>query len=117
MIYFKAVGGRSVNVNVKPVQRSPSVSVVCQCVFLFTNIMQMRHTNTVATDGVRAPPNVSNLLYGILMCFIMFVISCVLLYYQLVEIVFQVDVGRSRATNTSVAMDDTRVQPNVSVIL
>ena len=29
MITFKAVGGRSVNVNVKPVQRSPSVSVVC----------------------------------------------------------------------------------------
>ena len=59
MIYFKAVGGRSVNMNVKPAQRSPSVSVVCECVSFLINIMQVRRINTGAGVDIHGANNVS----------------------------------------------------------
>ena len=52
MIYFKAVGGRGVD-NVKPVHRSPSVSVFCQCVLLVILAYQMQRTTPKSGDSVR----------------------------------------------------------------
>ena len=62
MLYFKAVGGRGVD-NVKPVHRSPSVSVFCQCVLFLTLADQMQRTTPKSGDSVRAAPNVGFIVY------------------------------------------------------
>ena len=58
MIYFKAVGGRGVD-NVKPVHRSPSVSVLCYCVLslILINQMQRAVPQGGASGGVRNVPS------------------------------------------------------------
>ena len=46
-----------------------------------TNVMQMRRTNMATSDGARAHQNVSVILYGALMCIIVFLINAVSLCY------------------------------------
>ena len=45
--------------NVKARQRSPSVSVVCECVPFLINFMQVRRTNTGAGVDIHGGNNVS----------------------------------------------------------
>ena len=45
--------------NVKAGPRSPSVSVVCECVPFFINFMQVRRTNTGAGVDIHGGTNVS----------------------------------------------------------
>ena len=45
--------------NVKASQRSPSVSVVCECVPFLINFMQVRRNNMGASEVVHGVNNVS----------------------------------------------------------
>ena len=45
--------------NVKASQRSPSVSVVCECVPYLINVMQVQHTNAGAGVDIHGGNNVS----------------------------------------------------------
>ena len=45
--------------NVKARQRSPSVSVVCECVPYLINVMQVRRTNAGAGVDIHGGNNVS----------------------------------------------------------